>query len=56
MNKKRLKKRDKKWKNTSKPVEDFDALRLQREFLGLELCSVCEHVYSREQGTCPHCA
>jgi len=56
MNKKRLKKRDKKWKNTSKPVEELDALRLQREFLGLELCAVCDHTYPREMGLCPKCA
>ena len=59
MNKKRLKKRDKKWKKTSKSVEvsgPQDTLRLQREFLGLELCSTCDHTYPREMGLCPKCA
>ena len=54
--KNRLKKRDKKWKSTQTPVEDTDALRLQRELLGIELCVECQHTYPRELGVCPSCS
>jgi hypothetical protein len=54
--KNRLKKRDKKWKSTQTPVEDTDALRLQRELLGIELCVQCQHTYPRELGVCPSCS
>jgi len=56
MNKKRLKKPDKKWKSTQAPASNADALQLQRELLGIELCVQCQHTYPRELGVCPSCS